>query len=426
MMEALFLASYPSLVLQNDPYKACFEYFHDMFKFLTDLVTKSEFFRSGSSMELISDKGILASQRFISGVVSGIFNSKNDVRYVAEHLFQFVNRPQIETFSPASFFLKLLEFDQHLRKLLSNFPSGPLMKALDFIKDPDRPTLFAPLRENLPQNMFNATYLDKTVSVFAQGSPTVQRDVKQADIDPLFQVFLDQLEGQTTVMILLEDRFNNHNTARVQALLDLAKENVVISNIPRAGFFYQQQDVYAFVDEASEFKKLILEQFDTDESAVYSVSGLFEDDVGPLVEFIHDKIFDNKDKLNLRERLIFIELLNMFMALKLLEKHEADNLVIICKDGIDHANAFSLSIQAFSYMHQHENLLTKDMIDMFISELYGPSMTIRDRPIFEESLVRMCSALSFLHAKLLKEPNFSKVIEKVLPVFKTLKVKKTS
>jgi hypothetical protein len=424
VMTSLFLASYPSLVLQNDPTKACFEYFDDTLMFLTQLVTRTEFFKEGSAVELISDKGIIASQRFIAGVIRSLFLSKNDIRYVAEHLYQYVPRPKVETFSPISFFDQILSFDSMLRGLLSHFPSGPLMKALDFIKDQNRPVTFAPIRVNLPQSIMSLSYQDKACSVISMGSPTMQQDVKLAQIDPLFDVFLHQLEGQRTIILNLEDPQNPYCQARIRALCSIEKDYVVHSVIPRAGIFYQQLETYAFIDDASEFKKLFFDQFEFGENLAYSLSSLTIADVEPLFHFVHDRIFDSKSTMHLKDRLVFVELMQMFMGLSLIQKFEAENLIIICKDGLDHSNAYTLSIHALVSLLNHENLLTKETLDLYISELYGPVMTIRDRAIFEESIVRMASALSYLHAKIVKDPTLGNNLRKYFPLLGQLKVKK--
>jgi hypothetical protein len=424
MLNALFLASYPSLVLQNDPSKACFEYFNDILTFLTSLVSKAEFFRSGSSMELISDKGVLASQRFISGVIASLFFSKNDSRYIAEHLYQYIQKPKTESFSPLSFFDKLLEFDQDLRRFLLNFPSGPLMKALDFMKDSDRPISFHPMRECLPQNLVNLSYLDRSISLISLASPTIQSDVKLASIDPIFSIFLNQIEGQKTLLIELEDVHSSFAAARVSAIINLETTHLRVSCIPKAGLLYQMHDIYSFIDKASEFKKIVMEQCDHDENHTYSRSHLAQRDINTIFDFIHKHLFEHKEHLNLKERLIFIETMHLFMMIDLIQKIEPDNLLIVDKDGLDQANAFSLSLYALISLVNHESLFDKATFDFFISELYGPAMTLRDRPIFEESFVRMIGALSVIQAKIVKDPTFCKTLTDQFIPLRTLKIQK--
>jgi hypothetical protein len=425
MMNALFLASYPSLVLQNDPYKACFEYFDDLIVFLTALVSKPEFYKTGSSIELVSDKGILASQRFVGGVISHLYFSKNDTRYIAEHLYHYVQRPQVESFSPISFFDKLLEFDQSLRKLLANFPSGPLMKALDFIKDGDQNPHFAPLHNLSPQNLYNLTASYAPISVVVMGSATVQQHIDSAQIEPLFQVFIGQLNDQKTLIINLENPHNEHHLARIKALKPLEAENVMFAVIPRSGIFYEQLETYSFIDEAFEFKKIFLEQFDRHNDNTYSHAHITSSQIEPVFELIHKRIFDHRSQLDLKDRLTFIEVAQLFMSLILMEKTQSQNLIIMCKDGLDHSNAYSLSLYALVAMINHEVLLTSSTLELFISELYGPAMTLRDRPIFESSVMRMFSALSVLYAKMTKEPVFIKELQALFPILVSLKIQST-
>lgn len=421
MLMALCLASYPSLVMQNDPTKACFEYFNDLILFITTVVVRPEFFKTNAS-EALADKGIIASQRFIAGVIRALFLSKNDTSYIAEHLYQFVKKPVFENFSPISFFDKLLEFDKSVRAVLANFPSGPLMKALDFIKEADKPTIFRPLSANLPQNLFDFQLQDKVLSCLCMGSPTIQEDIKTAVIDPMFSIFMSHLEGGNTLIIDLEEGLNIHNQARLKALYEFASDHVVVSFIPRGGLLYNMQDIYAFIDDVSEFKALILEQFEAQDSYVYAKSMLFDKDIKPLFDLIHEDVFSAKSHLNFKERLIFIEILQLFMGVSLIDKYEAANIIIVCKDGLDHANMYLMGLYALVKLINHENLLTKECFNFFVSELYGPAMILRDRPIFEDSLVRMCSALSYIQATMVKNPGFIKTLQKVLPPLKHLKV----
>lgn len=422
MLVALCLSSYPSLVMQNDPMKACFEYFNDLIHFVTTLVVRPEFFKTSSSVEALADKGIISCQRFISGVIDALFLSKNDISYVSEHLYQFVRKPVFEGFSPISFFDKLLEFDKSVRALLSNFPSGPLMKALDFIKDPDKPTIFRPLASNLPQNLFDLDYHDKVLSCICMGSPTIQEDVKNAVVDPMFSIFISHLEGGNNLVIDLEDGSNMFNQARVKSVLNLAKADLIVSSIPRGGLLYNMQDVYAFVDETNEFKALILEQFEQQEGNTFSNSMLFKKDIAPLLDFIHHKIFADKNALNLKERLVFIEILELFMSVCLIHKYEASNLIVICKDGLDHSNMYLMGLYSLVQLVNHENLFSPQTFSFFVSELYGPAMILRDRAIFEESLVRMVSALSFIQATMVKNPGFIKDLSQLLPALRGLKL----
>lgn len=422
MLISLCLSSYPSLVMQNDPTKACFEYFNDLVNFLTTLVVRPEFFKTSSSVEALADKGIIASQRFISGVIHSLFLSKNDISYVSEHLYQFVKKPVFEGFSPISFFDKLLEFDKSVRALLANFPSGPLMKALDFIKDPDKPTIFRPLGVNLPQNLYDLDLQGKVLSCLCMGSPTIQEDIKTAVIDPMFSIFISHLEGGNNLIIDLEDGSNLYNHARVKAMIDISNDGVIVSNVPRSGYLYNMQDVYSFVDEAHEFKALILEQFKGQEGYVYANSMLFEKDMAPIFDVIHQKIFMNKHKLNLQERLVFIEIMQLFMSVALIHKYEASNLLVICKDGLDHSNMYLMGIYALVQMVNHENLFDQQTFSFFVSELYGPAMILRDRAIFEESFVRMTSALSHIQACMVKDPGFIKDLQQLLPALRHLKL----
>ncbi len=423
MLISLFLASYPSLALQNDPFKACYEYFNDFMGFLSSLILKAEFFKTSSTKELISDKGVIASQRFIAGVIKSLFTTKNEIKYLAEHLYQFIPRPKIESFSPISFFDKLLEFDQSLRKFLSNFPSGPLMKALDFIKEEQKPTSFDPMRTYLPQNLLNLSHNEKTTTVILTPSPTVQSDVISCDIDPIFHVFLQQLEGQSTLMINLEDPHHIYSKARVRAVLSLEKPDLLCSVIPRLGLLYSQADIYSFINETEEFKKVIFSQFEEEEGFNYSESKLYKKDMTPIFNMVLAVFFDNKKSLELRERLVFIELMQLFMAVSLIDKYQVDNLIIMCKDGLDNSNVMGLSLYALVQLINNNQLLDKFNLDLFISELYGPAMTVRDRPVLEDSFVRMAGALSLLQAKLLKEPSNRKKILEAVPILKELKLR---
>lgn len=425
MLVALSLASYPSLVMQNDPSKACFEYFNDFVGFISNLVVRPEFFKTSSDIEALADKGIISSQRFIAGVIDSLFLSKNEIVYVAEHLYQFVKKPIFEGFSPLSFFDKLLEFDKSLRALLMNFPSGPLMKALDFIKDVNKPTIFRPLNAHLPQSLFDIGYHDKVLSCVCMGSPTIQEDIKTAVIDPLFSIFVGHMSQGCNVIIDLEDPSNHNAKARTEALVGLSSDELVTSFIPRSGLLYNMMDIYAFVNNAEEFKALLIEQFASEEGHAYSNSMLFDKDVKDIINFIHETIFMKNKELELKDRLVFVEIFQLFMACALIHKYEASNLIVICKDGLDQSNVYLMGLYALIQMVNHEKLFDQDSFNFFVSEIYGPALIVRDRAVFEDSIVRMLSALSAVQAAVVKNSGFITQIQKILPALKHLKVNRS-
>jgi len=424
LIYALFLASYPALVLQNEPEKACFEYFNDLERFLVQLITRPEFFRKNYNLEQTSDKGLAAAERMVSGIIASYYFSKNGSIDLAEHLYQFVPRLTLEGFSPFSFFDRLLDYDRLLRGYLLGFPSGPLMKALDFIREEQKVNEFAPLRNLLPQQLYTLQINEKPLTQMALGSPTMQKSIAFAEIDPLFMPLLDQLQGQKSLLIDLEDFHDPHAKARLKAVLEIEKEGLEIVNIPRKGLYYSQGDVYSFYDSSEEFVSVLMEQLDPE--GAYVRSGLIKRDFKAMAAFVHTHFFEGKPSLTLRERLNFIELFHLFMIVKLIEEKNPDNLMIVCKDGIDHANAVSLSLYALVALVNSENLLNAQTFDFFIGELYGPAMIKRNRPVFEESLVRMYGALSLLYAHIHRDFGLIKKIHDFFPLLKILQIKKVN
>lgn len=419
---ALFLASNPAFVLQNDPAKACFEFTNDLFLFLDSLVNKPEFYKTEIRNQLLQDKGVLGAQGLVKAMLSELFFSSSDPSVIAEYLYVFANKPHLEQFAPMSFFDQLLSFDQSLRAYLLNFPSGPIMKALDFMKEEIKPQKFAPMRSKLPENSFDFCTKHKTISVVHLPSPTIQKDILFAEIDPFFESLLTTIKDSKSLLIDLEDSQDHYAKARLRALFKDVSDSLEVVNIPRKGMFYEQTDVHAFIEDAEEFKGYFA-QLAFEKDHLYGQCGLNAKKLGKLVNFIHETFFDKKQRLDMKDRLNFIELSNLMMGLALIDEHDIDNLFIVCKDGIDHANAYSLSLYGFISLINHDNLLNEKTFELFVSSLLGPSMMLRDRLIFEDSLVRMCSMLTFVHAKIANDPKIIKKLQEEFSHLVDLKVK---
>jgi hypothetical protein len=419
---ALFLSANPAFVLQNDPLKACFEFTNDLFLFLDALVDKPDFYKTEVRNNLLQDKGIIGAQGFVKAILSDLFFSKSDSSVMAEYLYVFVKKPDFQNFAPMSFFDHLLSFDQALRAYLLNFPSGPIMKALDFMKEDIKPQKFAPMRAKLPENNFDFFVKNKEISIVHLPSPTIQKDILFAEIDPFFESLLSTIKDAKSLLIDLEDPHDPYAKARLNAIFKDVSDTLEVVNIPRKGMFYEQTDVHAFIEDAEEFKAYFA-QLAFEKENLYGNCGLNAKKLTKLVNFIHEVFFDKKQKLEMKDRLNFIELCNVLIGFDLMHEHDVDNVFIVCKDGIDHSNAYSLSLYAFASLINHDNLLTEKTFELFISSLMGPSLMLRDRLIFEDSLVRMCSMLTFVHSKIANDPKIVKRVHEEFSHLLDLKVK---
>ena len=129
---------------------------------------------------------------------------------------------------------------------------------------------------------------------------------------------------------------------------------------------------------------------------------------------MHSIFFAKKNVLSREARLDFIEIIYLFIILKMLEAVKPDTFSFCCKDGIDCSLTESILLFSFFKLLSHEALSAADK-QLFNILLYGPSLINRERLILPERFNRMISALKVIEStrEEIGPADFSKTMQKV-------------
>jgi hypothetical protein len=310
---------------------------------------------------------------------------------------------------------RLLDQDESIRYLLKRYPSGPLLKTLDFFRDGQETQGFDPLvQENLPAQLFTFGFDETHVTCLRLPAPLSQMFINQATVTEEFRGFLRSLTGgikeQKHLFINLQDRTSWHEHARCVAIEELQKNaefshNIVVVTLPKNTEFYLQSASYQYLNDAKAFLAQFKEQIASREACgFYFPSSLnaaeLESFIDKTLGMIHKIFFSSKDILSRKNRLDFIEIFYQFFILKCVEMIKPDSMSLTCKDSVDIGASAGAAFFSFLKILSSAQPWTSEDQDQLLYLLYAPSLLVRERAIDIQCFNRMVSALAVMHGEL--------------------------
>lgn len=339
---ALLMASHSENLLRHVAIKSCHQYFLDFQIFLRevfDSLTFKEWLRGDkteltpferAALDLVED---LSTSLYLQ-----ITPSKEPVNAIVkliDRIEPLVNKEN----DPIQYLEKAY---QALDRYFKQFPSGPVLKALDHLLFEEHPGFDPLINGNLPYVLFE---IGKQVKVIHIPTPTIQEMVHKVRIAEEFRAFLRHLHDQKKahLIINLQDRTSWKEHARSTALETLQNEaeffeTVHTVTLAKNTDFYNQEAPYTSHD-VKEFIAQFKEQLSSESCGFYFPKeikkALFDGVIDEIIKRVHKHYFSSKNTLSRRERCTFIDLCYHFIILKLIEITNVDSLSFTCKDGID-------------------------------------------------------------------------------------------
>ena len=426
---SLFLAHNPRNLLQNGTGKTSLQYFEDFHHFLREAFQSSEYQKLLAYPPEKEDTQALTLLQLVHGISKSFFRRSSGVKTEVVAMIHRTARKgasfekkatkEIQAHSVWSEFL--LE-DEAYRTLLAKFPSGPLLKVLDFIRDEEEESVpFDSIEQgNYPMQLFEASSGEQRIEFLHLPSPTKQSLINRADVLDEFRGMLraygSSKKGEKHLMIGLQDRTSWKDLARCTAIEGLQKNaefNRVffVATVPKHSQFYFQSGKYLHKDNAKEFMELMRQQYHSLEEAGietgFSLSSTFKAaDLSQFAEaiipFIHQYFFNQQKSLSRLEREEFIEIFDLFYYLKLIDHHQPTSVSFTCKDAIDTGATQTAAFYAFLKL-LNDDFTTKEAKDRFRSLLYAPALLVRERAVNQECLNRTLSALQRVETSLLEQ-----------------------
>jgi hypothetical protein len=208
------------------------------------------------------------------------------------------------------------------------------------------------------------------------------------------------------LIINLQDRTSWREHFRCTAIEELQKQedfqkHLVVVTLAKDTEFYYQLAPYHQDNHADVFIAHLKEHLQDDHSGYYFPDAikkaLFPTFIDGVIDAIHRIFFANKNVLLRENRMDFIEILYLFLELKLIELVRPDSFSMTCKDGVDMGPGASAELFAFLKLIQKDPIGDSDKA--FLNHiLHAPSIFIRERMIQHDRFNRIMSTLKCIES----------------------------
>lgn len=429
---ALMLASNPQNLLSQASAKHATLYYNDFITFLRealDSVNYNQYIRSAPK-DPFYQEALYLTHAFCSHIFITTLEKEEVKKLISTMLGEGKATEERVVETPMAIWHSLVNEDERLRHFLKQFPSGPLMKALDLLRDTEFPASFDPLDQGyFPSQLLTLRWNDLHVSVIRTPSPTYQSVISEAKVDLEFLGYLqslhDPLGHQKALFFNLQDRSSWEEHARCKALEKLgseevAKKRLTLVTLSKSGSFYEQTEDFRVDVDASLFIDQFQEQLQGGATSGFYFPEALEKEVllfsKKLFSTIHEVFFGKKKILTRKNRLDFIEIAYLFLELFIIEKEKPDVVLFSCKDGVDTSAETLTTLFTFLKLISQEAPLDFEIKRFIQWMLYSEALIQRERLIDVKRISRFISAISLVHAELSRDrKEVLSYLEKILP-----------
>ncbi len=242
------------------------------------------------------------------------------------------------------------------------------------------------------------------------GTPTWEGVWHRASVVPEFTALLDAIavEGGKHLYINLQDRnprYIGDESGRSNALEALATtypDTLYIATLSQDSDFYNQSKGFAALNNAEKFKEeFMLQMLERPNSGFFFSENLhIQDNVHHLVNIlqeVHERMFDGRETLTVRERQDFIEIAYTLMTLRLLQISGAETFNMSCKDAIDRGGKnMALLLAALGMMT--DKMDDPEFKEQHMVSTHAPALIVKKQAIIPSRRIRFTQAIETLSA----------------------------
>lgn len=398
---ALMLASNPRNMIRQFSLKGCIGYFADFQLYLREALDNREY-----QKHLLYDTSYLQQQPFFSDVIKllhalcfHLYMDGPDTSEIEKKLIDIIGESEAKSLPMV---LENAYFS--LSEVLKQHPLGPMLMALDLIREREERTFDPLMQGNLGEKEFTLQN-DKEMTLLRMASPTKQEFVNVAEITEEFKAFLyDVVSSQQKTKLLLfnlQDRTSWREHARSSAIEEMSRnaffsEVLNVCTLAKDTDFYNQMGIYHDLSTAKEFLSQFMEHL-SDENTGYYFSPplkneLFPNFIKDLLDTIHKAFFKGAKDLSLHMRLDFIELAYLLIELKIIEIVSPTLISHLSKDGLDVSSAMSVELTAMINIMQGKAIVET----AYFYPLFGPTLIHRERILQPNRMERLVSVLKLI------------------------------
>ena len=415
---ALLLAANPRYLLPNTTGKSCLQYFEDFHHFLRASLSTPEYQKLIAYPPEKSDRVDLLLLHLAHSLCQGLFESRGGIKQETiglihrcmRHGDEIKQKKKKHIVKGDTLWNQLLIDDEKFREFLSKFPSGPLFKTLDIIRESQEEEAIVPFdpigQENLPCMTFRIERKGLKTDVLRLPCPTRQGLINKAEIIDEFKGFLHALDSEKPprklLLVNLQDRNSWKEIARSNALESLQKNaefvsDILILTLPKDSDFYYQIGEYLELNQAEDFIHAFKAELSKKEEGGFFFphhwkeserNAFFE----RALHAIHVHFFAKKGTLGRKQREDFIEIFYQFLILKCIDFLEPGAISFTCKDAIDTGSVQMGAFYAFLKLLLAE-FTKREEHEFFRWLTYAPALCARERPTDPERVARALSLL---------------------------------
>lgn len=412
---ALMLASNPHHLMSNSSAKNCSEYFKDFQTYLREALTAKDYKKLLAyppKKHQGPDQAIL---NLAHGLCRGIFTSgcilkdcKGLIAYLLEEGCRLHSKEHnLEAKKSGSIWSKMASDQNGLQKILHHHPHGPLDILLQGIEDGSYAFFDPYFQGNMPCSLYSLMDGERKIGNLRIPSPTRQEFIQNAEVIPEFKGYLRGLRKNAKhLLINFQDRTSWREHARAQSIEELSQlpefsKQLVVATLPKDTEFYHQLAPYHEDHQAEKFISHLKEHF-KDELSGYYMSKEVQKAItlqwlDGIIEATHKTFFSKKNVLSREARLDFIEIIDLFIILKLIEVIKPDFISFSCKDGVDTGMAENVLLFCFLKIIAGKELLEEDFEQINLM-LFGPSLIYRKRSIIPERFHRLINVIKAIES----------------------------
>lgn len=406
---ALMLCSNVHNIAKDPSVKSCSDYFIDFQDFLQKVLHTRDYEKMIAYPPTKSNKTAHCLLDLTHALCQAFFASMEGYQSIVPHIDHLVQEAiqdqEIQLPKNGELSEYLATEYSTLSSLLKNHANGPLIKVLEILEEGNYHA-YDPLHQgNIPSQMFSLDALTKHITHLHLPCPTRQEYMNKVTIDEEFKGFLRALHtghNQYNFLIInLQDRTSWREHHRSIVLEELQKHpdfahQLTVVTLPKDTEFYHQDAPYNTDNRMEDFMTHFKEHLKDENCGFFFPQhikkALFPDFIDKLLGAVHQVFFGNRNTLTRERRKDFIEIVYLFLELKLLELVRPEAFSLSCKDGVDCGPAASGLLYIF-LKWMEEPKLSHDEAEQLRMILHAPPLIVRERMMRSEYFHRMLNAV---------------------------------
>jgi hypothetical protein len=294
---------------------------------------------------------------------------------------------------------------QWIEQELKGYGNSPLKRDLESLEEGIH--LFDPIKTGiLPAKIGEMRFGDHTASLHRLAAPVKQEVIDQVTIDPLFLAALREMKarGEKVLIFNLQERSHWKERARAEALEKLSEkeewsDTLQVVTLDLGSEFYNQELHFERGESAENFIENC-RQFLLDENGSNYFSSQVEEILFPgFMEKtflgIHQLYFASRNAFTPDMKRHFIDLINQFIQLKVVDALHPDRVIFLDKDGTDTSSIASTLFMMSPKLFRPEGWVEKDL-QTYEALLYSSTLLYRERNLLKGKFDRFLSYVNWL------------------------------